>query len=95
MDENNDENAMVDETPVVVRRQYTRRPQVPVIAAPAEPPVTEPEVIAAKPAKPARDTSNDFGNWKYRPWKGIPHWVHGPSGRSTFDRSEAKKLKRL
>ncbi|MER9768872.1 hypothetical protein NKJ09_22730 [Mesorhizobium sp. M0189] len=92
MDDNDDENTMAGNAPAVVRRRYVRRtPIVPVQAVPVE----AVDVIPVQPKKPARDTSNDFGNWEYRPWKGLPHWVHKPSGRSTFDRSEAKKLKRL
>lgn len=27
----------------------------------------------------------DHGEWKFKPWQGIDHWVHERTGASTFD----------
>lgn len=27
----------------------------------------------------------DIGDWKFRPWKGLDHWVNERTGASTFD----------
>lgn len=39
---------------------------------------------------PASGHERDQGDWKFRPWKGIDHWVHERTGASTFD---LKKIK--
>lgn len=37
--------------------------------------------LTAKPDAPSRDS----GDWKFKPWNGLDHWVHEKTGASTFD----------
>lgn len=41
-------------------------------------------IVSAAPASLDRD------DWKYRPWNGIPHWVHCVTGASTFNVKNVK-----
>lgn len=50
----------------------------------------DPAVTAAKIAdKAAPDTAKeghpkDFGDWKFKPWAGLDHWVQDKTNASTF-----------
>lgn len=46
-----------------------------------------PNTVGIASAAPA---SLDRGDWKYRPWNGIPHWVHCVTGASTFNVKNVK-----
>lgn len=50
-------------------------------------PPRKPNVVGVVPAAPA---SLDKGEWIYRPWNNIPHWVHRITGASTFDLKRVK-----
>jgi len=43
-------------------------------------PTKEDEAIAA-----AVEKGKDYGDWEYKPWSGIDHWVHKVTGASTFN----------
>jgi hypothetical protein len=43
-------------------------------------PTAEDVAVAA-----AADKGKDFGDWEFRPWGGIDHWVNRVTQASTFD----------
>lgn len=47
-------------------------------------------IVGVGPAAPLVP-SLDKGDWLYRPWQGIPHWVNRVTGASTFDINKAVK----
>ncbi|NEI70957.1 hypothetical protein GR212_15340 [Rhizobium lusitanum] len=51
--------------------------------------ITEAATSAApettKVSKKAAAASRDHGEWKYKPWGGLDHWVHERTGDTTFD----------
>lgn len=63
--------AITEEVVEEAKPRRGRRPKSPVIVG----------VTVAAPPLP----SLDRGDWIYRPWNGIPHWVHRVTGASTFD----------
>ncbi|TCU34165.1 hypothetical protein [Rhizobium azibense] len=34
--------------------------------------------------------SRDHGEWKFKPWNGLDHWVHERTGASTFHLKKVK-----
>lgn len=52
----------------------------PVVGTTAAPALSGKDVKAEADAP-----SRDAGDWKFKPWNGVDHWVHEKTGASTFD----------
>ncbi|WPE19961.1 hypothetical protein ShzoTeo12_11410 [Shinella zoogloeoides] len=45
----------------------------------------QPQLRRRRASKAEPAPSRDVGDWKYRPWNGIDHWVNPATGASTFN----------
>lgn len=43
-----------------------------------------------KALETAAEKGKDYGDWKYKPWNGIDHWINEKTGASTFNLKDVR-----